>query len=336
MTKPPKILRLNLQHYTDPNTGQNRDQNGTPSGSTNREALRQNFVRDLFQGLKDCGFVVLSGHGLKTEFLNTCYHRAEQFFALPSDTKMQYLPQKGVGQRAYVPFGSEKAKDAAVADLKEYFHIGPELPAGHRFKALYPDNVWPEEVKGFKEALTGLYVGLEKVANTLLEALAPSLGVGGDFFKDMLFEGNHILRLLHYPPLIGTGLQEDSHQGAVRAAAHEDINLITLLVSASASGLELLTREGKWMAVESEEHDIIVDTGDMMARLTGGLLPSTTHRVVNPVGDAARRSRYSMPFFVHPHAEAWLEALDCAPKPQPPIRAQDFLLQRLRENGFTN
>ena len=176
-----------------------------------------------------------------------------------------------------------------------------------------------------------LYRALEDLGRRVLKALARYLGLAADWFEPRVDHGNSILRALHYPPLIETA------QPNVRAGAHEDINLITLLVGASDAGLEILTREGEWLAVAPPPDAIVVNIGDMLQRLSNHVFPSTTHRVVNPVGAAARRSRYSVPFFLHPNPELLIETLpQCVDAEHPdrypqPITADDYLMQRLRE-----
>lgn len=294
-------------------------------------SLRSKFIEQLFVGLKEYGFFVLKDHPVSTELLEKAYSLVERLFDLPVEVKKRYsLPEQGF-QRGYTPFGKEHAKDAPVADLKEFWHVGRELEAGHKYYKEYPENIWPEELAEFRSVLSQIYTELDRCGDIILEALTVPLEVEKDYFRKLTKDGNSILRLLHYPPL-----PADRDPRSIRAAAHEDINLITLLVSASASGLELKDRDGKWLAIESDPNSIIVDSGDMLARLTNDVIPSTTHRVVNPPD--ASTSRYSMPFFMHPNPEA---VLSCLPSCRgegakyPDIRAQDFLYQRLREIGLS-
>ncbi len=294
------------------------------------ESEKKEFIDQLFTGLKEYGFIVLKDHPISNELLNKAYSLSEALFSLPADTKKNYVSKKGGGQRGYTPFGVEHAKDQAVADLKEFWHVGRELPENHKYSQVYPPNLWPSELSEFKDVFTRIYSELDRCGEIILEALTHPLGVEKNYFRKMIEDGNSILRLLHYPPL-----PEDRDPRAIRAAAHEDINLITLLVSASASGLELKDRDGKWLSIESDPNSIIVDSGDMLSRLTNEVIPSTTHRVVNP--DDSSTNRYSMPYFMHPHPEAVLSCLDSC-KGQgakyPDITAQDFLMQRLKEIGL--
>ena len=255
----------------------------------------------------------------------------QYIFSLPNETKKKYISIDGGSQRGYTPFGVEHGKDQSVADLKEFWHVGRELSKGHKFSSVYPENLWPTEIKEFKETFLSIYNELDRCGEIILEALTYPLELPRSYFSEMVDHGNSILRLLHYPPL-----PEDRDPNAIRAAAHEDINLITLLVSASAAGLELKDHDGKWLPIESDPNSIIVDSGDMLSRLTNDVLPSTTHRVVNP--SDSNTNRYSMPFFMHPHPEAVLSCVESCKgdgAKYADITAQDFLLQRLREIGLT-
>lgn len=291
---------------------------------------KQQFVDDLFKGLKHYGFIILKDHPIPLDLLNKAYELSEKLFDLPTETKKSYISKVGGGQRGYTPFGKEHAKDAKVPDLKEFWHVGRELPEGHPFSLEYPDNVWPNELPEFKSTFNQMYNQLDDIGKIILEALTGPLEVRKDYFDDMVQDGNSVLRLLHYPPI-----PDGVDPRCVRAAAHEDINLITILVSASASGLELLTRDGKWLPIETAPNNLIVDSGDMLSRITNELIPSTTHRVVNPAGK--NQSRYSMPYFIHPHPKALLTCLDSCRGEKalyPDILAQEFLHQRLKEIGL--
>lgn len=288
------------------------------------------FILQLFSGLKDYGFVILRDHEVQESLLRQAYGLVEQFFASSNQSKMKYSGIEG-GQRGYTPFGTEHAKDAKVMDLKEFWHIGQELAPEHPLYHRYPKNVWPDELSPeFFSVFHELYQSLEKAGRAILQALTFPLDVDQQYFDRMTEDGNSILRLLHYPPIpAGTDPR------CLRAAAHEDINLITLLPAATASGLQLKDRDGSWLDIESEWGSLIVDTGDMLARITGDLLPATTHRVVNV---ETGKSRYSMPFFMHPHPDAILSGIPSChqgvPNKYPDITAQDFLMQRLREIGL--
>lgn len=310
-----KVPTLSLAAYTK----------GTPHEKTH-------FVEGLYKGLKDYGFIILKDHGVDTALLHKAYALLEEFYKLPESTKRSYISKAGGGQRGYTPFGQEHAKDAQVMDLKEFWHVGREVAPGHPLKdQFYPDNIWPTEVPEFKPVFTKLYADLESAGQVMLEALTGPLEVPKDFFKTMTFEGNSILRLLHYPPI-----PEGTDPRCLRAAAHEDINFITILPAATASGLQLKDRDGTWLDIISEPDTLIVDAGDMLARLTNDVIPSTTHQVVNSP-EAKNKARYSMPFFMHPNPQAMLSCLaSCrgAGAKYPDITGGDFLMQRLREIGL--
>ncbi len=292
---------------------------------------REHFINELHVGLKEYGFVVLRDHSIKREQLDRAYRLAREFFDLPLETKLQYDSGKG-GARGYTSFGRENAKGNPHADLKEFWHVGQDVEASSPYIDEYPPNVWPSELPEFKEVFEQLYRDLETLGKTVLEALGEAMGLEKEFFRDMVTDGNSICRILHYPSVEGLDTSN-----SMRAAAHADINLLTLLVGATDSGLELLDKDGNWMPVISNEEEIVLDTGDMMSRLTNDVLPSTVHRVINP--DRQDTSRYSMPFFLHPHSAA---SLNCLPQCEgrtgpkyPPITAGEFLNQRLEEIGLT-
>ncbi len=293
-------------------------------------AERAEFEGALMEGFQYFGFIILKDHAVSRDLLARAYGLLRDFYALPETEKRSHMV--GVdGQRGYTPFGREHAKDSKVGDLKEFWHVGREFPPGSPLATTYPTNVWPLRPAGFRETFTALYDALEEAGFAMLEALAPSLDVPRDYFRTMATNGNSILRLLHYPPI-----GKDADPRAVRAAAHEDINLITILVAANGGGLELLDRDGTWLPVETDPDNLIVDAGDMLARATNDVIPATTHRVVNSPGSDLS-SRYSMPFFMHPHSDAVLECIpSCkgAGAKYPPITADAFLKQRLREIGL--
>jgi len=295
------------------------------------ETEKLKFVDELFAGLKEYGFVVLKDHPIQLELLRKAYLLSERLFALKNEIKASYISKAGAGQRGYTPFGKEHAKNSSLPDLKEFWHVGRELGASHPLKSYFPDNLWPAELPEFEATFKSMFEALDDTGRIMLQALTIPLEVDKDYFSRMTNTGSSVLRMLHYPPI-----PQGAPAGAVRAAAHEDINLITLLVSASSSGLELLTRDGQWLPIEAGPDTIIVDSGDMLARITNEVIPATTHRVVNPHGPNV--SRYSMPFFLHPNPDA---VLSCIPscrgegEKYPPIVANDFLMQRLREIGLT-
>jgi isopenicillin N synthase-like dioxygenase len=289
---------------------------------------RDAFSKDLMRGFQRYGFVILKDHPVSVELLEKAYAMSEAFFAQPEETKLKY---RG-GQRGYTPFGVEHAKNTKAVDLKEFWQIGPERPeaAGSSYGEIAPPNIWPDYPKGFKQTLTALYDGLQHTGEIILEALAPNLGLPKDYFAPLVKDGNSVLRLLHYPPI-----PKDADPDCVRSAAHEDINFITLLVAAKGAGLELLDRDGTWLPVDAAQNTLIIDSGDMLARMTNEVIPATTHRVVNPKGPNV--SRYSIPFFMHPSSDVSLKCLpsclgDGAKYPE--ITAGAFLAQRLKEIGL--
>lgn len=291
-------------------------------------ADQQRFIDRLYSGIKDYGFIVLEEHNVAQELLDEAYAILAQFYALPSETKLKYAGISG-GQRGYTPFGKEHARDSAVMDLKEFWHVGREVLAGHPFAKYYPNNVWPTEIPRFQMVFSSLYAALSEAGRVMLQALTGPLDVRPTYFDDMVQDGNSILRLLHYPPV-----RQTDDPRCLRAAPHEDINLITILPAATATGLQLKDRDGSWLDVDGKPGELIVDAGDMLSRACNDVIPSTTHQVVN---SAASSSRYSMPFFMHPHPEA---LLSCIPSCRgegakyPDITAYDFLMQRLREIGL--
>lgn len=290
------------------------------------------FIEQLYHGMKDYGFIVLKDHDVSASLLNEAYEILAQFYALPTNKKLSYVSELGGGQRGYTAFGKEHAKGSPVMDLKEFWHVGREVEANHPFAKYYPKNIWPDDsVPQFRPVFEKLYSQLEKAGIQMMEALSYPLQVEKDFFTNMVVEGNSILRLLHYPPI-----PEGIDPRCVRAAAHEDINFITILPAATTSGLQLKDRDGTWLDIESDYGTLIVDAGDMLARITNDVIPSTTHRVINPQ-DGTNGSRYSMPFFMHPHPES---VLSCLPSCKgigakyTDITAHEFLMQRLREIGL--
>ncbi len=292
---------------------------------------REAFVQKFGEGLNELGFVAVEGHGVPQELIDKNYELFEQFFGLDDDTKRKYERPESGRQRGYTPFGLEHAKDSEKPDLKEFWHVGREVEPGSALAERMPPNVWPEELPEFRENALALYDALEKSALRMLAAISEYLGQPKDFIPGKATDGNSVIRIIHYP--VCDGFDEP---GTMRAAEHEDINLITLLPAATDSGLEILTRDGEWLPVPSLEGQLIVDTGDMMKRLTNDVIPATTHRVVNPQGEP--EPRYSMPFFVHPHPDASLEVIDeCVPEGEAPkyepTTADEYLQQRLREIG---
>lgn len=291
---------------------------------------REGFCRRTGEALAELGFVAVEDHGIPPSVFDAVYADFARFFALPEAVKQRYERPETGRARGYTSFGVEHAKDRDVPDLKEFFHVGREVvPAHPRLSRLVP-NAWPDEVPSLRAHTLALFAALDRVAAVMLEALSRHLGAAPDHFGAMAEDGDTVLRVIHYP--VCDGFEQP---GAMRAAAHEDINLMTLLPPSPQSGLEILTRDGEWLPIRAIEGQIIVDTGDMTSRVTHGRIPATTHRVVNPEGEP--EPRYSMPFFVHPHVDATLEVLpQClAPgeEPPPPVAARDFLMERLRAIG---
>ena len=291
----------------------------------------QDIAEALGRSFAEYGFAVVRDHGIAQDLIERAEETSKAFFALPEDVKTSYKLEGGGGARGYTPFGTEKAKDADVFDLKEFWHVGRELPEGHALAEFMAPNIWPKEVTDFEATFSELYAAFEATGLRVLEAIALHLELDQKFFAPTVEDGNSVMRLLHYPPL-----GPEAPEGAIRAAAHGDINTITLLLGAEEAGLELLTKSGEWHPVYAEEGSIVINVGDMLERLTAGILRSTTHRVVNPKGAGAQRSRYSMPFFLHFRPDYMIEPLESCleregAKPQAPISSHDFLLQRLRE-----
>ena len=292
---------------------------------------RNAFVAEIGAAYREFGFCCISGHGIARELIDGSYDVFRRFFALPTDTKMKYHVPGSGGARGYTPFKVETAQDSQYADLKEFWHIGREIPRDSKFAELMPPNLWPAEVPDFKRYGYGLYEALDQLGTRVLRALALHIRQPENFFEDKTDVGNSILRPIHYPPIT------DENVPNVRAGAHEDINFITLLVGASAEGLEVLTREGEWLPITTEGDAIVVNIGDMLQRLSNHVYPSTTHRVVNPPNENARKPRYSVPFFLHPNPDVMLDPLDSCITPDNPrrydtsISSHEYLLQRLRE-----
>jgi len=288
------------------------------------------FDADLGASFERYGFAVICDHGLATGLIEAALASTKAFFALPEASKRRYFLPNGAGQRGYTPFGRETAKGAVVHDLKEFWHVGRELPPEHPYRDAMPDNLWPTEIDPFRPAVYGLYQALDRLGVQVLRAIARHLGLAGDALDEAVRDGNSVLRLLHYPPVA-----PDAE--GVRAEAHEDINAITLLLGAEEAGLELLDRDGRWLAVDPPPGAVVCNIGDMLQRLTNGVLPSTTHRVVNPAPERRHLSRYSTPFFLHFAPNFRLKTLksciarkggDAFPTV---LTADEFLHQRLRD-----
>jgi isopenicillin N synthase-like dioxygenase len=290
--------------------------------------------RELGDSFRDFGFALVKDHGLDPALIARAWDLTAEYFALPEAEKRAYAVPGGSGARGYTPFGTEIAKGAAVHDLKEFWHVGRDLAAGHKLASSMPPNIWPERPAAFRATFEQLYAEMDRVGAVILARIARYLGLADDWFDAGIDEGNSVLRLLHYPPVAG------AEAGAIRAGAHEDINLITLLLGAEEAGLELLGKDGKWLSVSPPEGALVVNIGDMLQRLTNHYLPSTTHRVRNPDGQRAGFSRYSMPFFLHLRSDFAFETLtQCVSAENPDrypvsITADDYLQERLREIGL--
>jgi isopenicillin N synthase-like dioxygenase len=301
-------------------------------------ARKAKFVQDLGGAFNNIGFVALKGHGLTPELQERLYAAVKAFFFSPDEVKQQYDVPGIAGQRGYVGKGKETAKGNKVADLKEFYHVGqphPAQPDGDAIWDEYPRNVFPAEVPEFETYTLETFRTFEQTGKTLLRAIALYLELPEDYFEDKVRHGNSILRALHYFPLDPATTPD----GAVRAAAHGDINLITLLMGASAEGLEVLRRDGKWIGITALPDQIVVNVGDMLDRLTNHKLKSTIHQVVNPPREKLGTSRFSIPFFMHPRSEMDLTCLDSCvdvehPKLYTDMTAGEFLTERLLELGL--
>ncbi|MCF0065008.1 isopenicillin N synthase family oxygenase [Dyadobacter chenwenxiniae] len=298
------------------------------SGNTER---KMQFVAELGDAFTNIGFVAIKNHGLSDALRNELYEKVKQFFALPDEVKKKYEFAELFGQRGYIGKGKETAKGFKVADLKEFYHIGQPDPIGSM-----PSNIFPEELPEFEKYTLEVYHTFENAGKMLLRAIAIYLNLPEDYFEDKVKNGDSLLRALHYFPIPNPELVPE---GAVRAAAHGDINLITLLMGASAEGLEVLRRDGEWIAITALPDQIVVNVGDMLDRLTNHKLKSTIHRVVNPPREKMGTSRYSIPFFMHPRADMDLASLEsCVSQENPKLyvdmTAGEFLDERLRELGL--
>jgi isopenicillin N synthase-like dioxygenase len=288
------------------------------------------FAQKLGRSFEDYGFAIIADHGIPDELIRRAEEKARAFFALPEEVKRKYLIAGGGGARGYTPFGIETAKGHKAHDLKEFWHIGRDLPASHKFRDHMPDNLWPAEVPSFKDTFQELFATFDRTGLKVLKAIARYLRIDENYFEDAVRDGNSVLRALHYPP------QAEPTGEHIRAGAHEDINAITLLLGAEEAGLELLTRDGRWIPVSPKAGELVINIGDMLQRLTNGRLRSTSHRVVNPAPERASHARYSMPFFLHFRSDFLIDALpETVPAGEKPkwasIRANDYLQERLRE-----
>ena len=293
---------------------------------------KHNFVQSLGSAYETVGFVSVKNHGVTDELIADLYKYTQEFFSLPLDHKRKYEIAGLAGQRGYTSFGTEHAKGSDAPDLKEFFQYG-QMP-GEDFKEVnYPSNVQVGQLKYFNETFEKAYRAFEQSGKALLQAIALYLGLQENYFDEFVHNGNSILRAIHYPPIT------HEPRSAIRAEQHEDINLITLLIGASADGLEILSKSGDWVPVTSLPEQIVVNVGDMLQRFTNNKLCSTTHRVVNPKRELWHTSRFSIPFFLHPKASMSLKCLENCIDPNNPkvyedYTAGDYLDERLREIGL--
>ena len=290
------------------------------------------FVQELGKAYEEVGFVAVKNHGVPDELIAALYKNVQEFFSLPLEKKKGYEIPELAGQRGYTSFGKEHAKGSDAPDLKEFFQYG-QTPRNNYKEDEYPPNVLVNEVEGFNETFANAYRAFEKSGTSLLQAIAIYLQLDEHYFDDFVYNGNSILRAIHYPPIT----QEP--KSAIRAEQHEDINLITLLVGASADGLQILTKQNEWIGVTSLPEQIVVNVGDMLQRLTNNKLKSTTHRVVNPARELWHTSRFSIPFFLHPKSAMSLRCLNgCIDETHPKLyedaTAGEYLDERLREIGL--
>ncbi|MEN1956711.1 isopenicillin N synthase family dioxygenase [Luteimonas changyuni] len=311
----PRIPTLDIRRFTHPASPEDR----------------QAFVDELGAAYREWGFAGIRNHGIPQDLIAEAYEAFKAFFALPEDAKKAYHVPGGGGARGYTPFGVETAKDSKHFDLKEFWHIGREIADDSGYRDVMPPNQWPAEVPTFRDKGYALYQALDALGSQVLRALALHIDLPEHWFADKTDFGNSILRPIHYPPITADDIPN------VRAGAHGDINLITLLVGASAAGLEVRSHEGEWVPFTADADTIVVNIGDMLQRLTNHVYPSTIHRVVNPPGELARQPRYSVPFFLHPNPDFLIDVLpSCVTADNPsrypePITAHGYLEERLRE-----
>jgi isopenicillin N synthase-like dioxygenase len=299
---------------------------------------RVDFINTVGDALKDVGVFSIQSHGFDTPFRNLAYQHTEGFFNTPESVKKSFEDPAACGQRGFTSFGTEHAKDSTESDLKEFWQVvRPNVPDDHHIHAMYGPNVWPEEqVPGFKDTFVEAYSRLERISHVLLRACAIYIGEPEYSLAHGTIDSDTIMRLIHYPPV-----HPDAPTNAIRAGAHEDINLITMLVGSTEMGLELMGADGEWIPVKANYDEIVCQGGDMLQNLTNGLFRSTTHRVVNPPSASAHKPRFSMPFFCHPKRDFDLTPLPgCIARTGgeakfQPITASAYLSQRLAEIGFT-
>ena len=310
-----QIPSLNLKDFTEGN-----------------ETKWNKFVKNLGKAYEEIGFVAISGHFLSESLVDKLYKQIKIFFDLPDDVKNKYEIAGLGGQRGYTSFGKEHAKGKKEGDLKEFWHFGQYREVEEELKHHYHPNIIVEEAPEFNEVGKEAYQALEKTGIELLRAIALHLKIDENYFDKFVETGNSILRPIHYPPIKSKPL------GAERAAAHGDINLITLLMGAHGQGLQVLTNDGEWIDAIAEKDEIVINVGDMLSRYTNNKLKSTIHKVINPPKELWKKSRYSIPFFLHPVGTMKLNVLDSCvddqnPKKYDDITANEFLIQRLKDIG---
>jgi len=306
------------------------DLNDFISGDLKR---KEKFVQELGYAYEEIGFVAVKGHLLSEETAENLYQQVETFFNLPLAQKVSFENPEIAGQRGYIGFGKEHAKGRSVGDLKEFWHFGQEVVDNDPIKSEYPENIFVPEMPHFNHYGIKAYKELEETGKYMLRAIALYLGLDEFYFDAKIKNGNSILRPIHYPPIT------NEPESAVRSAEHEDINLITLLMGASAEGLEVLNKQGEWIGITALPEQLVVNVGDMLQRLTNNKLKSTTHRVVNPPKEKWGSSRFSIPFFLHPRSEMRLDCLEsCVTSSYQlhyePISAGEYLNERLLEIGL--
>ena len=317
----------------DKNTIAVVDYNNYTSGDPEK---RSKFIQDFGDSFSNMGFAIVRNHGVSEELKARLFEVSKAFFALPEDVKKSYEDEANHGQRGYISKNKESAKGQSVPDIKEFYHIGQTVTDGDAIKSEYPDNIWPNEITEFENVGQEVYQTFENTGRNLLRATALYLDLPENYFDDKIHNGNSILRLLHYYPVKD---KSQIPEGAVRAAAHGDINLITLLMGGSAEGLQAQTLDGEWIPVSPADDEIVINIGDMLARLTNDRFRSTQHRVITPNEESWLTPRYSTPFFLHPRSDMDLTCLDTCisdanPKHYEDMTAGEFLTERLVELGL--
>ncbi|MDC3352286.1 isopenicillin N synthase family oxygenase [Crocinitomicaceae bacterium] len=299
-------------------------------------ATRQKFIEEFGDSFSNMGFAIVKNHGVTEELRTKLFEVSKAFFELPDDVKKRYEDEKLHGQRGYISKNKESAKGKSVPDLKEFYHIGQTVEDNDPIKEEYPDNIWPKEVTEFEAVGQEVFQTFENTGRNLLRAIALYLDLDENYFDDKIHNGNSVLRLLHYYPVAD---KSQIPEGAVRAAAHGDINLITLLMGGSAEGLQAQSLDGEWISVSPGPDEIVINIGDMLARLTNDRLRSTQHQVITPNEESWTKPRYSTPFFLHPRSDMDLTCLDTCvsadnPKEYADMTAGEFLTERLIELGL--